>query len=205
MSLITVGFVYRFSFVTKFSSLDGVYEVVKIYAFDELLKDNKNLFDLLYAPLHLTSEEYNRDVEQYRYDRILKLVSVENQDVVVYAPESIMNEFPVYTVSRRSKLVLAINLGIYDDADSQTLESLKSQILQYMSTSYGVAETPGVFSIKSVYLTDLEYEQVVAARKQIATKVLNWFSENKKLQEIIADLQGKITMYESYIKKLLGA
>ena len=200
MSLLQPGWTYRFAFKSQFSSLDGTYTVVKMYTYPELLKEKLDLYDLLYSPLKLTQEQYEKDCVTYFNEGVYKLISPEDESVIVYAPQSILATIPIYNVQQYSNLAIAFHLGTFKSGEE--IQPLLNNLSQEISAALGVDQEPRAITVGKSFLTDDEYSDIVAQRKDRITSVLNYFSENLKLRKEVINLKARIVKLEEYIKSM---
>ena len=197
---VNVGWTYKFTFTNDFSSLNGVYSVVKIYTYDELINDGIDLNDGLYAHVGKTSEQLDSDVGLYRNEDIYKLVNPDDSAVVYYAPAPILMTIPDPNIAKYSKLVLGVNLGIFDNQEQ--LASVISTLQEILSKTVGIVETPQLFSVGHKWLTPDEYATIEAERITASREVVNYFSETQKLLETVSKQQTQISVLSNHIKNL---
>lgn len=200
MALITAGWTYKFAFTKKFSALNGIYTIAKIYSWAEVLNDNLSLYELLYAPLNIPSEEYNEDIKVYKSENIYKLVSPIS-GAEVYAPESILDTQPIYPVKEYQNLVLFIPLGIY--ANPEGLDYIVNNVGDQVTGQLGIDKTPQLTTVGKTYLTEREYDEMEAERKKLASNALNYFTAlNQALKEnnlLKAQLEGYKKIVEDHL------
>lgn len=201
MAIITTGWTYKFTFKPKFSKLDGIYTITKIYSWAEVLNEQLSLFDLLYAPLNIPETEYNEDIKTYKNEDILKLVSPAD-GTEVYTPASILSHYPVYPIKEYYNLVLFINLGIYNEEHG--LDFLQDQVGEEVKKTLGIADAPKLVATNKVYLTEPEYEALKQERKERADLVLNWFSSLKKLEKENNLLRAQLGAYRKLVEEKLN-
>ena len=201
MAIISTGWTYKFVFKPKFSELDGVYTITKIYSWTEVLNEQLSLFELLYAPLHISEAEYNEDIKTYKNEDILKLVS-PSDGTEVYVPSSILSHYPIYPVKEYYNLVLFINLGIYNEEHG--LDFLKEQVGEEVKKTLGITDSPKLVATNKVYLTEPEYEEIQNERKRQASLVLNWFSSLKKLEKENNLLRAQRGAYRKLVEEKLN-
>lgn len=200
MALLQPGWTYRFSFKSQFAPLDGTYTVLRMYTYPELLKDNIDLYEQLYVPQKLTQEQYDKDCVTYFSEGVYKLADPEDEDNLVYAPESILVSIPVYNVQQYSNIAIAFHLGHFKSGDE--LQPVLNNLSQEISAALGVDQEPRAMVVGKQYFTDDEYSKITAERKNRMTTILNHFSENVKLRNEILNLKAKIVKLEEYIKQL---
>lgn len=201
MSLITVGWTYKFSFIPIFSALDGVYTIAKIYSWNEVLSEQLSLFDLLYSPLNIPTEKYNEDINVYRHEPIYKLISPIDGSVQ-YIPESITGNKPIYAVKEYFNLALTMPLGTY--ADEAGLSYLSDHVGDQIRSTLGITGKALIATVGKTYLTEEEYGKIDAARKQIAAGAQNHYAALLAAQKEIDRLRAQVAGYQRIIEEELG-
>ena len=191
---------YRFKFLNDFSRFDGVYTVVCIYSYPEFLREQVDLYSKLYQPCGLTEAKYDEDCIQYFKESIIQLKDPNDEDNIVYAPESIITSYPIYNVQEYADVAIAFKLGIYPSASEfkNEINSISEQI----ATSLGIEPETRIILTSKEYLTEDEYKSIQDKRNKNKSSILNYFSENVKLNKEILSLKTRIQKLESYIKKL---
>lgn len=201
MALIKTGWTYKFAFLPNFSSYDGIYTIVKIYSWDELLKENVSLYDVSFAPLNVPKEEFDRDVLTYRNLDTYKLVTVDGTKEL-YVSEGMLSAIPLYPVQRYGELVLFLPLGVYNDEAG--LDYITNQVSAQVKGALGITGDPKITAIKYQYLTEAEYKTIAAGRNATATSVINFFTETVKQAKEIDALKAQIAGLNIVIKNLVG-
>lgn len=197
MAQLQPGWTYNFKFKTEFASLDGVYTVVKIYSYNELVKDKISLYKELYEPLQLTQERFEKDAVAYFTESIFKLVDPNDEDNVKYSPESILTTIPGYNLQEYNDVALAFHIGTYQKGEE--FQSVLSNISQEISSALGVDQEPRVLVTAKRFLTDDEYLDIQVLRNLNKTSILNYFSENVKLRNENQNLKARIEKLNNYI------
>lgn len=197
---VNVGWTYKFTFTNDFSSLNGVYSVVKIYTYDELINDGIDLNDGLYAHVGKTADNLDADVHLYRNEDIYKLVNPDDSAVIYYVPYPILMTIPDPNIKKYAKLVLGVNLGIFDNQDQLT--SVISTLQEILSKTVGIEETPQLFSVGHKWLTPDEYSDIEAQRLTASREVVNYYSETQKLLDEISKKQTQIDVLKSHVKSI---
>lgn len=197
---VNVGWTYKFTFTNDFSSLNGVYSVVKIYTYDELINDGIDLNEGLYAHVGKTAVELDTDVHLYRNEDIYKLVNPDDSAVIYYVPYPILITIPDPNIKKYTKLVLGVNLGIFDNQDQLT--SVVNTLQEILSKTVGISETPQLFSVGHKWLTPDEYSDIEAQRLTSSREVVNYYSETQKLLDLISKQQTQLDVLKSHLKNL---
>lgn len=194
---LAVGWTYRFTFLPDFSSLDGIYTVVKIYSYAELLADGLDLQSGLYSKVGKTQDQLDSDIVNYRNNDILKLVNPDDANIIYYVPSPVLSSVPDPNIKKYAKLVVGINVGVY--TSEEDLNYILDSISQQLQAVLGYTETPKVFSIGNVWLTQQEYETIVNARSATKTSTMNYYSENVKLRDQVTNLRAAIDQLQEFI------
>lgn len=198
--LLQPNWTYRFKFLNDFSIFDGVYTVVCIFSFPEFLKEQVDLYKHLYKPCNLTEAKYDEDCIKYFKESIIKLQDPNDETNIVYSPESIITSYPVYNVQEYADVAIAFKLGIYPSASEFKNEI--NNISEQIATSLGVDPQTRIILTSKEYLTEDEYKIIQDERNQYKSSILNYFSENVRLNKEVLSLRTRIQKLESYIKKL---
>lgn len=191
---------YRFKFINKFSIFDDVYTVARIYSYPEFLKEKVDLYETLYAPCNLTEAEYDQDCSQYFTEPIFQLQKPNDESDVLYVPSSVLESAPIYNVQEYKDVAIAFHLGVFPSAEE--FKSVMSNISEEISTSLGIEQEPKIILLSKEYLTDDEYKKIQDTRNYNKSSVLNYFSENIKLNREILSLRTRIQKLEDYILKM---
>ena len=191
-----VGTVYKFSFAAPFNAYDGIYTVLRIMTFDEVLADNVNLLKL-YTDVSKTEEDFNDDINTIRNDRILKLEDINNKDNVRYIPSFLSLYEPDPNVKQYASLAICINLGVFDNIEE--LNIIKNLLESTIAKKYGIPDSAAVFSIKNIWMTETEY--AIEERKRAVTSrtMINLYSECERLRRELESANVKIRYYEDKI------
>ena len=199
MDIIT-GWTYKFRLTAPFSKFDGIYTVVRIMTFAEMVSDNVNLVETLYIPAGKTQADYELDVDTYRADKILKLVDPTDKSITRYIPAGLVAFVPDPNVKRYLMLALALNVGIFET--SSELTTARNLIQEQLSKVVGVDELPKIIAIREKWLTADEYATVQQERNTTARETVNYFSENLRLQSEVDRQRALINKYEQLIVQL---
>jgi len=193
-----VNWTYKFFFIDGFDLLNGIYKVVKIYSYQELLDEALSLYDDLYKHVGKTEEELETDITKYNKEPILKLVSVDDSTKVYYVPLAVLLYTPDLTVKPYSKIAIGVNVGPI--ADPEQISHIVQIIKESISKQFGVTNDPQLFNTGTVWLTDAEYAVIEADRKTAATEIINYYGENQKLRADIQKLKEQLAVYETYFR-----
>ncbi len=194
-----VGAVCRFTFIPKFNTLNGVYRVRAETNFEDAIASGISLIDSLYTPAGLGQTDYNADYNSYLNTRLAVLESVLDSDVVYYTPESIFLTVPDPTVQEFYPLTLVVELGI--QKNSQEILPLLDQIEDLIKATLGTENSLRVLTNPQnrVYLTQSEYDVLVASRQANINRLAPFSAQIQLLQQQNQYLAAKVASYEAKI------
>lgn len=197
-----VNSICKFTFIEKFSLLNGVYKVVKKMTYDQARSENIDFYTYLYKLVGLTKEEYNKDLDSYKSDDVLQLVDVTNK-TTIYTYLSCLNNVPDPTVKTYDYIIMGITLGFFKD--SGDYEWIKAEVRELVKKKTGVDNDPKFFASAKdkKWMTDPEYDQLVKDRDKnkvsddsVFTKLENLKNEITQLKTIIAEYERLLTIKE---------
>jgi len=198
--LIAVNYSYEFDMNSTLSALNGIYTVNSILSYADMLVQDLDLFALTYKPNNLTQDNFNSDLEKIRTERIVKMTSVTNAALVLYIPEHFFSKVPDGSVQKYLQLGLAVDLGIFADADQ--LSAIRSEVEQIVAAMAGVSNKTVVYTVKNKWMTTTEYDVIDTARKAAVTRVQNNYTDKVALTNQVAALKTLITYYEDALKAI---
>ena len=194
----SVGTAYNFTFTVPFNVLNGIYVVQAIYNYEETVA---NLIDLssLYTEVNKTAEDFNKDLPTIKSGKIYKLSST-TKNLIKYIPEHLQELEPNANVKEYMRLAIGVDLGMFDNMNdvNYVINTLKA----ILSSGVGITTTPIVSSLNKEWLTVDAYNAYEHTRATNKTKMVNLYTENKKLQEELEAAQTKITAYEKTLISL---
>lgn len=196
--VILPNYVYAFSFKSALSSLDGIYRVSSIISYADMLALNLDLYKLTYKPNNISEDIFKADLNTIRTEKIAKLISVTDEAVIYYIPEHLFDKVPDGSVQKYYHLGLAVNLGVFDDAE--LLTTLKTEIDQIIQTTTGVANRTIIYSVKNKWMTTADYATLANERQALVTRVSNHYTDKLELIKQIDSLKTRIKYYEDLIK-----
>ncbi len=197
---IVPNYVYKFIFKTSLSVLDGIYRVVSILSYSEIIADNIDIFKSTYEPNGISEAGFNTDLATIKSGQIYKLISVYDEGNIQYIPEHQLTEIPDGSVQKYLQVGLAINLGIFDDADQ--LSSIKSEIDQTIAATVGINDGSLIYTVKGVWMTAGDYNAIRDDREAAISRISNHFTDKVALQKQIDSLTTLVKYYEDTLKSL---
>ena len=199
--MLVLNWTYKFKFEEDFDRLNGVYKVVKIYSFNELLVDQVNLFEEFYSLSKnpITEAEFERDrLPIIRTRPIFKIESVIDANIVHYIPEQEITFAPDPHVNPYKDLILSWRYGACKEAEE--IEFAKNQVNELVEGLFGSVDSPLTVAIGTVWLTDTEFQEIQNDRVLHKTLIMNFYKSNIEHLNTIAALRGRIQALEDIIK-----
>lgn len=195
--LIVPDHVYNFQFKSLFSALDGIYRVISLLSYAELLDQGIDLHDATYEP-HGMSDQFDTDLDKIRSGKLVKIRAVNNPDSIYFIPEHLIDGTPDGSVQQYHQLGLAVDLGIF--ADAEQLSTIRNEIDQVLSTMLGVTTSSLIYTVDDVWLTKTDYRDLELARQAAVTRISNHYTDKLALQEEVSRLKTLISYYEESLK-----
>lgn len=195
----TTGIVYKFTFETGFENSNGVFKLVKLMTYDEYLNDGGNILQDFYIPNNKTEDDLNKELSVIRESRIMKLQTPNELGEVssYFAPLSHLKCTPDHNVKQYAKLGIITYIGVV--GEGELLDYATTNIKEQFEAALGITTEPKLVNIESVWLTDTEYREEVAKRDESKKKILNYYSENLKLNVEVTSLKTKLKKYEELL------
>lgn len=197
-----VGEIYNFKFQQGYEYFNGVHKVVKVMTYEEYVNDGHNIVTDFYEPNGKTEEDVASTINGVIANDILKLVqpSIEDIERVIYVPTFLLEETPDYNVSKYHKFGIVANVGIIGDPDN--LGFMKTNLIEACESVLGITPDISFVTLEEKWLTDEQYQAILAERDQSKMKNYNYYSENLRLQKQISQANTKLNEYERIIVKL---
>lgn len=197
-----VGTTCLFTFISNFSTLDGIYRIRAETTFLDAIASNIDFVENLYIPAGLSSTEFNADYSSYTSDRVAVLESVVNTDVLYYVPQSIILNVPDPTVNEYYSLILVTKLGVFKN--TQTIFPLLDSINDIIQAQLGISEPVRVVTNpeNKVYLTQAQYDTIVEARAASAATISPLSVQLVQAQQQNTYLSSLVAQYEALIVQI---
>lgn len=194
---INPGITYRLTFVTGFESLNGLYTVLKLLSHEEMLAEELSILDF-YTAAGKTEDEFTADKLEYVSGAYVKIQSAIDETIVYYTSSLLLAYIPDYSAKPYNKLGLAIDIGTY--RDEEELTGLTDAIKSFLTNRYGIISDPKIFAhdVKQ-WLTDLEYDTILADRLINKTTVVNEHMLVNQLTIENASLRAKLADLEKFL------
>lgn len=203
LMLPAVGMIYKFTFRDGYNYHDGIYKVARILTYDEYIADGRDLKDDFFTPNNKTEDDFNEVYEEATTSKILKLISPDGLDTnttEVYVPLNFLSETPDMNVDRYYKFGLVVEAGI--TRDPQTLTFMSDLLKEAVSASFGIDPKVTIVTLHEKWMSDSDYQKILRQRDESKLKVLNYYSENLKLEKRLAMANTQIKEYEKLILNL---
>lgn len=198
---LSVGVAYKFIVDPPFQEATGVYIVNGILSYSELVMNGIDLYTTTYSKYSVSKDIFDTDLPSLRNSSILKLSNPDNPDTdITYIPSIYITQVPDHNVKKYRELVMAIHLGILDD--SEILDSIGTNITEYLTSALGVETIPQLFELKQVWMSESEYAQLELERKNRASGVINYFTECVRLRNEVDRLRNTLVAYEEIFQQL---
>lgn len=202
MIIPTVGSTCLYTFLAKFSSLDGVYKTKAETTFMDAIASGVDFVTNLYTPAGLAQSDFDSDYAGYTSDRVLVLESVSNNDLILHVPESALLNVPDSTIREYFPLLMVVNLGAHKN--SQDILPLINNVKDLIQSNLGIEDPVSVMTNtqNKIYLTEDQYQTLETAREANINRLAPL---SVQLRQALADntiLATKIAYYEGLIAQL---
>lgn len=203
MQLPQINTTAKFFFTAPFNALDGIYTLTHMMRFESALEDGVNFVESLYVPAGQTQSQYDLDWVNYKKTTVLKLVQPKarptDPDVIYYVPETLLAKVPDPQIIKAYDLYLAIDLGIFSDPNAITY--MRDQLDDIAASVTGTLKTTNVFSNKTVYMTQVDYDAVETER---AARIEGLDLFSKVNQELLAEISRLQTLVRNLEDALIA-
>lgn len=195
----TPGVTYYFTFEPDYSARTGIYTLVKLMTYDEYLADGGDLMSDVFSPVNKTEEDMMHRLEEIKSSKMMKLITPDTLDetTTIFMPLAFVVDTPDHNVKKYVKLGLVTYIGVTDDPD--LLAHVKESITEHIAAATGIDSDPKFVAIGETWMTQRQYEEILAGRDEEKKKIINYYSENIKLEKRIAALQDRLNAYEEII------
>jgi len=194
--------IYYFQCVSQFSTLNGIYEVIQKKTYPELISDGIDMVALCYDKAGLTSDDWDADAESMQNDVFYKLAAPsDNLDQpFIWLPDSKIAAYPDSSVYRYKKLMVMLNLGIFEDSNelSSSMQTIKNLLL----ANHGISTDALVTKYSDIWLTEAQYDNVVQSRDSLKGTTVNYISENNRLVSELNQANARIAALEALVAAL---
>lgn len=168
-----------------------LYTCQSVRTINDFIAGGESVYDKFYAPLKVSTEQYQQDVADNVYIVGLQAGTGE----WVFVPNSFIDGAPLSNGVKYIPVVIGVSLGAIPDA--YNLESIIKQFKDIVISTLGVeAEAKGVVVGSPKWFTNEESELLEAARKQKISAstssviVANMLQlENDRLRRVLAEYE----------------
>lgn len=197
----TVGAVYKFKFTKEFEKFNGTYRVSELMSYDQYLSNGGDIDSDFFGPNNQSSI-LAQEIQNVRSSQILKLEApAQDSDVPpVYAPLYYVAETPDYNVKCYKRFGMITYIGISEDP--AVFNFMRDVVSEAVETTFGITPDPKFVVTGEEWLTDAEYNDVLNKRDTSKMKVLNYYSENQRLEKELSSVKTKLSEYEKLIINL---
>lgn len=194
----TVGAAYNFTFASGYDTFNGIYKVSRIMTYDEYVDDGGDIDTDFFTP-NGKSDEVENELEHVRESMILKLVSPDTDDDSdpVFAPMYYLEGTPDYNVKKYQNIGIIANIGITEKVED--VDFIREIITEAVESALGITPSPKLVVTKEQWMTEAQYQEILKNRDESKKKVMNYYSENLKLEKMLSSANTKLKEYEKLI------
>lgn len=164
---------YKITFKTNtegaganFSLLDGFYEVVRSYGWNELMGARIDLQKNLLDHAGITDTTLIRTLQANWVNDAFYYCIGMDQDRQIWVPESIIKGYPEPRIGSYKKLGLVLDLGVF--ANSDDFSTLGKDIMKYLKSNYGIDRPDATLMVYgNQWMTVEDYNNTDLRRKVI--------------------------------------
>lgn len=195
----TVGTVYYFEFLPGYNYYDGVYRLAKLVTYDKYLEDGGNLLEDFFTPNGKTQEDFNAVLPQLRQGLVMYLDFPDTlvSKAQVRAPLGYLGTTPDHNVKEYHHIGFTADIGVTDNPED--LSYVKAALDEHLESALGITPKTLCISIGDVWMTEDQYQDVLAQRDESKKKALTYYNENQKIQKRISQVQTILQEYEKTI------
>lgn len=202
MYFLELNKIYHIKCVTQFDALDGVYEIVQKKNYPELIRDNIDMVANCYSKVGLDQQAWEADAVNMQNDTFYKLEYPGDtaKRFSIWLPDSKIATYPDSNVFRYKKLMMLVDLGIFDNDDEIT--SISNTIKNLIATNLGIDTDPRVSAYDDMWLSGQQYKDIENIREAAKGTIVNYISENNKLVNQLAEANSRIAALEELVAAL---
>lgn len=202
MIIPNTGAVYNFTFIDGYEKFNGVYKVAKIMTYAEYIADSRDLMSDWFTPNEKEESDMTQLLADIREEKMLKLVQpdYDGVEITIYVSMYFVAETPDFNVEKYYKFGMVSTIGI--TKDPALLNFMKNTFIEIAESTFGITPEVTFVTLKEEWLTDAQYSDIVAQRDASKLKVINYYSENLRLQKQLSQANTAIKEYERLIASL---
>lgn len=149
-----------------FTQLDGFYEVVRSYGWNELMGARIDLQKNLLDHAGITDTTLIRTLQANWINDAFYYCIGMDRDRQIWVPESIIKGYPDPRIGSYKKLGLVLDLGVF--ANSDDFSSLGKDIMKYLKSNYGIDRPDATIMVYgNEWMTVEDYNNTDLRRKHI--------------------------------------
>lgn len=150
----------------NFTILDGFYEVVRSYGWNELMGARIDLQKNLLEHAGITDTTLIRTLQTNWVNDAFYYCIGMDRDRQIWVPESIIKGYPDPRIGSYKKLGLVLDLGVF--ADSDDFSTLGKDIMKYLKSNYGIDRPDATVMVYgNQWMTNEEYLNTDLRRKSV--------------------------------------
>lgn len=150
----------------NFSLLNGFYEVVRCYGWNELNGAGIDLQANLLAYAGITDDTALSTLQQsWTSDSFYYCIGMD-QDRQIWVPESIIKGYPDPRIASYKKIGLIFDLGLF--ANKEDFSTLGAELIKYLKSNYGIDDADASIVVHgNEWKTIAEFEEQDTKRKSL--------------------------------------
>lgn len=205
--LVQTGTTYSFKFKTvagiDFSVIDGIYKVTQELTYADILANKINMVESFYSKVGASASQWSIDIKNeslgFAANSFYKLESVNNklEPTIIYITKQIIDTYPDANIKKYSKLMLVLDLSVFDNPTLMT--SVKDKVEQLIMNESGI-DTESVLSVyDDVWMTVSDYDALEVIRNGNKTNSIDLYTENQRLKEQLSAANVRVNALEEII------
>lgn len=195
---IVIGDTYGFRFKDGYTALNGIWTVTHGLSWNSLQLEQVDLYESLYKKVGKTQNELESDKADLSVETFYRLENVADK-TVIFIPRSYIIGIPVPDVFLYSKIMLTVDLGLFDDPDKLT--TVRNSVGQVLEGLLGVTSEVNVVKYGEQWMEEGDFEQLVENREAARTGIVNYYSEALKKDTQISQLSARIAVLEDIVQQ----
>lgn len=189
-----VGITGIYHVLPPFSLQDTEYTCTNISLITDLIKNNVDVYNLYYAPVGLTQNQFNTDVA----NKVLIVTLTSNNNFITTIPNTYIDLTPTEPTVAYRRIVISLDLGyLPKDVD---LSQLALDLNDIVRSRIGVNSNLLINLLPNENLIrKSEYEQNEILRQALITNTQSFYAGLVQAETRIAALQDKVNALETVI------
>ena len=201
LNSVKINFVYNFVFATPFDTINGIYKVMGIYGYSDILNINIDIKKETYDKLNIDNNIFNDHLNKFRTTNFYKLTKLDDYpDTIYYIPEFVIVGEPNASLLKAYDLGLAIKLGTW--ISKTPIENIKTEIEELILNRLGVNNNAIIYTINELLITSDEWNTITTNRDNNKEESDTLYQRYIKLLNENSNLKNKIQALENIIVTL---